>query len=326
MLTKTIKLYENREDVTLTTYVLADSGEMLAGKARPAVLICPGGAYLSCSDREAEPVALRFASMGYHAFVLRYSVYFEGQNGWGSFGQTEAKEHCIFPRPMQDIGKAMLTIREHAQEWLVDTDKIAVCGFSAGAHNCAMYGVYWDSAYMTEHFGRPAEEFRPAAMILGYTLSDYLFMQGSAAGDEDPMAKEMFEMSVLAYLGTRQPEGEILDTVSPARHVGKQTPPTFLWATASDELVPVEHTYRMASALARAGIPHEVHIFENGPHGLSLADQSSAGDMTQVNGDAAWWVYHVQGFLKRRMAISLPEKPAWMEELGREFDGTAHKE
>ena len=72
-----IKLYENRDDVTLTTYVLADSKEMLNGKARPAVLICPGGAYISCSDREAEPVAMAFAAMGYHAFVLRYSVYGE---------------------------------------------------------------------------------------------------------------------------------------------------------------------------------------------------------------------------------------------------------
>ena len=73
MITTTIQLYEERPDVSLTTYVLADSPELLKGKRRPAVLICPGGAYLNCSDREAEPVALRFAAMGYHAFVLRYS-------------------------------------------------------------------------------------------------------------------------------------------------------------------------------------------------------------------------------------------------------------
>ena len=74
MKTEVIKLYENREDVTLTTYVLQDSPEMLAGKSRPAILICPGGGYMSCSDREAEPIAMKFASMGYHTFVLRYST------------------------------------------------------------------------------------------------------------------------------------------------------------------------------------------------------------------------------------------------------------
>jgi len=82
MLTETIKLYEDREDVTLTNYVIAEKGEMHEQGKRPAVLICPGGAYMSCSDREGEPVALKFAAMGYHAFVLRYSVYGEGENGF----------------------------------------------------------------------------------------------------------------------------------------------------------------------------------------------------------------------------------------------------
>ena len=64
MLTEMIKLYEDRNDVTLTTYVIAEKGELHAQGKRPAVLICPGGAYMNCSDREAEPVALKFASMG----------------------------------------------------------------------------------------------------------------------------------------------------------------------------------------------------------------------------------------------------------------------
>lgn len=75
MITKTIELYDGRSDVTLTTYIRSNSLELLNGKERPAVLICPRGAYLGCSDREAEPVALRFVAMGYHAFVLRYSTY-----------------------------------------------------------------------------------------------------------------------------------------------------------------------------------------------------------------------------------------------------------
>lgn len=78
MKTEVIRLYEDRNDVTLTTYVLMDSPELLAGKRRLAVLICPGGGYFNCSDREAEPVVMKFASMGYHAFVLRYSTYCEG--------------------------------------------------------------------------------------------------------------------------------------------------------------------------------------------------------------------------------------------------------
>jgi acetyl esterase/lipase len=85
MYTEVIKFYEDREDVTLTTYVLKDSQELLNGKKRPAIIICPGGAYIGCSDREGEAVALRFAAMGYHTFVLRYSTYMEGKLGFPDF-------------------------------------------------------------------------------------------------------------------------------------------------------------------------------------------------------------------------------------------------
>ena len=71
MFIEKIKLYEDREDVTLTTYVIGQEPELSVQGNRPAIIICPGGAYQFCSDREAEPVALRFAAMGYHAFVLK---------------------------------------------------------------------------------------------------------------------------------------------------------------------------------------------------------------------------------------------------------------
>lgn len=64
----TLNLYEDRQDVTLTAYLLPDSREMCRVGAA-AVVICPGGGVFDCSDKEAEPVALRFAAMGYHAFV-----------------------------------------------------------------------------------------------------------------------------------------------------------------------------------------------------------------------------------------------------------------
>ena len=66
MITEGIWLKEGRDDVTLTTYILQDSPDLLNGKARPAILICPGGGYFTCSDQESEPVALRFAGLGYH--------------------------------------------------------------------------------------------------------------------------------------------------------------------------------------------------------------------------------------------------------------------
>lgn len=310
MKSEVIKLYEEREDVTLTTYILADSEEMLNGKPRGAVLICPGGGYLNCSDREAEPIAMKFAAMGYQAFVLRYSTYLEGKGGFPNLSkELEVKKHLTHPTPVREIGKAMLIIRAHAKEWHVDTDKIAVCGFSAGAHNTAMFATRWNDPMVTEFLGVDAEMIKPAAIILGYTLSDYVFMKNCMAnGTADPM---FFGVSNTAFLGDKNPSDEMLDEVSPARHVTENTPPTFLWATAGDHLVPVQHSIRMAHALADARVPFEIHIFETGDHGLGTADYSSAASKTQVNRDAAKWVPLCMEWLEKRFAPDVPEMTAF---------------
>ena len=312
MITMTIKLYENRQDVTLTTYILSDSPELLNGKKRPAVLVCPGGAYLGCSDREAEPVALRFAAMGYHAFVLRYSTYNNGAPFKPMTGDLAVNPNSVHPAPMRDIGKAFLTIRTHADEWLVDVSKIAICGFSAGAHNCAMYSVYWQEPVICEFFGEPAAVFKPAASILGYGISNYHLMFGEI---KDPFAQQLSDSASIAFMGTKSPTRELLDVVSPELHVSKNMPPTFLWATAADALVPVENTTRMANALAQAGVPFEVHIFESGMHGLSLADHSTAGSLSELDADAAKWISLAEAWLKKRFALQLPAKPAWLVEM-----------
>lgn len=326
MISEVIKLYEDRNDVTLTTYILQDSPQLLAGGRRPAIIICPGGAYLDCSDREAEPVAMKFASMGYHTFVLRYSRYGTEPDGSKAdfFGRTSEplpKEHCLYPTHMREIGKSMLIIHEHAAKWLVDTDKIAVCGFSAGAHNAAMYATHWHEEVISGFFGKTAnddtpgkaadykEKLRPAAAILGYTLSDYLLMKEAVLASS-PEDAAFFGLSNTAFLGEAIPTDERLLEVSPARNVTENTPPTFLWATSADAMVPVQQSLQMAAALADHHIPFEMHIFEEGAHGLSLATPASAGTKSQINGDAAKWADLAGCWLEKRFALPVPDKNA----------------
>ena len=129
--------------VTLTAYLPAASDEMPNYKTRPAILVIPGGAYMMCSDREAEPIALSFLAKGYAAFVLRYSV-----------GKGAAK----FPRPLNDAEEAMELIIANAEEWGVEPEHIAAIGFSAGGHLAA------SAATMLP------EEVRPAFAVLIYPV------------------------------------------------------------------------------------------------------------------------------------------------------------
>ena len=110
----------------VTTYILDSSHEVDANRKRPAVIICPGGAYRLCSEREAECFAVRFMAMGYHAFVLNYRV-----------------DEARFPEQFKEVAATIALLRDKADEWHIESDKIAVMGFSAGGHLCTSLGVLW---------------------------------------------------------------------------------------------------------------------------------------------------------------------------------------
>ncbi len=139
----------NHPEATLEGYIL--DCEILFGqeKTRPAILVCPGGGYLYCSPREAEPVALRYAAAGFHAFILRYSV------GWNAAGFS----------PLEEASWAIGYIREHAGEWNIDPNKIVTCGFSAGGHLALSSGLL--------------AENKPNAMILSYPATCAPNMKGA---------------------------------------------------------------------------------------------------------------------------------------------------
>ena len=310
MLSEKIYLYDDRKDVYVTTYIRDDSPEMLKGVKRPTVLVLPGGAYLNCSDREAEPIALRFVAMGYQAVVLRYSVYLEGRPGFPDMsGKLEPNMKTVYPRPLREVAQTMLLLRENADKWCVDPDRVFLIGFSAGAHNAAMYATSWFKPVITDYFGRPEEDFKPAAAILAYPLADYSYAMSVEYGD--PMVKMLMRLCTLAYFGTETPSAELLEECSPAKQVSGKTPPMFIWTTANDNLVPSQHTMLMANALADKKIPFEAHVFEDGPHGLALSDLATASNKEYMNADAAKWVPLCEEWLKKRFGVDMPDKVQW---------------
>ena len=291
MRTETLKLWEGRSDVTLTTYLLDNCFDADPDRRRPALLICPGGGYEYCSDREAEPVAMRFAGMGYHTCVLRYSV-----------TRTAPDAAMVrYPGPLLDIAKAMQILRQNASQWRIDSDRIGICGFSAGAHLCGMLATHWQDAALHEALGAPSALFRPNAAILVYGLLDYSAQTGYLQQTQLPGSDHVS----MALLGTPVPTPEEQQRISPACAVTDSCPPVLLIHAADDFLVPVENALHMALALTKAGIPYELHVYETGSHGFSMADATTSTMDYEQHDLAAGWTGQAKTWLARHLPLTV---------------------
>jgi acetyl esterase/lipase len=212
---------------------------VVAGAARPAVLVLPGGAYSHRADHEGGGVAAAFRERGFQAFVLHYRV---------------APARC--PGAYLDAVAAMRHLRGHAAEYGIRPDAIALCGFSAGGHLAASVGVFADQAYPGLAPGTEVADSRPDAMILCYPVISF--------------GEQTHPGSVQNLLGA-DPDPALRERLSLERRVTPATPPTFLWHTSDDAAVPVGNSLLFAEALRRHGVPFELHVFPRGAHGLGLA-------------------------------------------------------
>ena len=228
----------------LFTYFLDSSIEMRPNEKRPVILMCPGGGYEMTSDREAEPMAMQFLAMGYHVAILRYSV-------------------CPvrYPAALLQVAESVLYLKEHADEYHIDPEKIVVQGCSAGGHLAANYGIAWNSPFLTKLMGMENDPER--LCVAGLLLCYPVITSGEKAHEE----------SFRNLLGEQYEEKK--EELSLENQVTPDTPPTFLWHTATDETVPVENSLYFFQACLQQGVSAELHIYPVGGHGLSLANEET---------------------------------------------------
>jgi acetyl esterase/lipase len=219
-----------------------------------AVIILPGGGYRNLAmNHEGRQVANFLNAAGLAALVLKYRL--------------GPRYH--HPIEMGDAQRAIRIVRSHAADWHIDPARIGIMGFSAGGHLAATVSTHFDSGQPAAADAVNRAGSRPDFAILAYpviSMTEPWTHQGSKTN----------------LLGENAPAA-VARGLSADLAVTPQTPPTFLFQTNADTTVPAENAVSYYLARRKAGVPAEMHIFQNGPHGLGLAlDDPAIGQWSNL--------------------------------------------
>lgn len=257
-----------------TAFVKAYLPDSIAGLAfcekRPSVVIFPGGGYEYCSEREGEPIALQYLAEGYSAFVVTYTC------------------GAKFPASLIDAAYTFYKIRMRAEEFKIDPQKIAVLGCSAGGHLAGCLATMWSDVSVVKTIGCEAEELRPNAAVLCYPV-----ISGVTAPHEG---------SFKVLLGDEASRSD-LSRLSLENRVTPKTPPIFIWHTANDDCVSAHNSLVMAKACISNKIPVELHLFDEGPHGLSTCDKATGWNEYFYRDNCRRWIKLSVEFLNKYMNV-----------------------
>lgn len=258
--------HEN-QNVYIDTYVADKVGKY----TKSAILVIPGGGYSCiCSEREGEPIALAFMPYGYNAFVLHYSV------------NREKK----YPAQLIQVSKAIKHIKDNAEKYNVDPDKVFVVGFSAGGHLAGSIATMWHKQEIYDEVDMEYGYNKPTGAMLIYPV---------VVGGKD----YSHEASFKNLLVNDNPSEEEFHMVSIDANVSKKSCPAYIVHTATDQVVNVKNSLDLARAYSEAGVAYEMHIYPEAMHGIALANEITECGIDEFNNPCiAKWVENAVDWAK----------------------------
>lgn len=250
----------------MLTSFLHEPSQELSNSPKKCMIVCPGGGYNFTSDREAEPVAIEFFNRDYNVFLLRYNV-----------------SPVLYPTQLLELACTVDYCRKNKENFNINPDKIFAIGFSAGGHLVGTLANFHEKV-PTDIISCKQLDCKPNGIILSYAVIS---------------SDTAFKNTHQKLLGSQDLSTPLARSLNLENSVSKSNPPTFLWHTAADDLVPVENALMYAEALAKNNIKFELHIYPEGPHGMSVCDErTSVNNPQYINYKVKSWIDLSDSFLK----------------------------
>lgn len=251
-----IPLDSNMDNVYIDACIACGASD----KKRSALLIIPGGGYSCvCSDREGYPIADAFIPYGFNCFVLNY---YTGKK-------------IPFPIQLIEAATAIKYIKNNADKFGIDPERVFTIGFSAGGHLAACTATMWNLPEIYEALDADKEDIRPRGAMLMYPV----------------ITPKYHEYSFKNLVPLSDSNEETLSTVSVDKRVSSESSPVFILHTSDDSVVDVRNSLEYAAACRANGVQFEMHVYPSAPHGISLANEiTSTGRPEWENKRIAEWV------------------------------------
>ncbi len=249
-----IPLYIDGEEVPALRYFPAENKQ-----GRGTVIIFAGGAYMRRSEHEADGYARFLNGAGLDAFVLDYRIL-----------------PYRYPAALIDARRAVRFVRENAEKFGIDPEKIAVMGSSAGGHLAAHVSTFRGDLTEEAHDALDATDPTPNAQILCYPVTD---CQAHLGSYKNLLGEENVSLA---------------DSVNPILLADESAPRAFIWHTETDPHVKVTSTLVYAARLHELDVRCELHTYPEGGHGLGLADKYPS--VRRWQGELLFWLGN-EGYL-----------------------------
>jgi acetyl esterase/lipase len=208
------------------------------------IVILPGGGYQNLAAHEGNDFAVWLNQQGITTFVLQYRL---------------ARNDYHHPAMLNDAARAIRWVRANAAKYNIDPRRVGIMGSSAGGHLASTLLTHFDAGKADATDPIEKESSRPDFGILCYPV--VTMGEGTHAGSKNGLIGASASPELVAELSNEL-------------HVTKDTPPCFIWHGVNDRVVPVSNSLNFAAALQKAGVPYDLHIYQNAPHGQGLGDRT----------------------------------------------------
>lgn len=216
-----------------------------AAAKRPAVIVIHGGGWVGgTKEHMVNFYCLPFLEKGFVVFNVEYRL------------------AAVAPAPaaVHDVLTAAEWVRNNAQRYNVDKNRIIVMGDSAGGHLALMTGL-------TPKQAKLGPAGKVAAIINWYGITDV----------QDQLEGEHMRQYAVTWVPASLPDRQDLARrVSPVTWVSKSAPPTLTIHGDADPVVPYDHGVEITKELRNAGADAEMIPVAHGQHGNFAPEQNTA--------------------------------------------------